>query len=221
MNNNMNFYDEWAKNYDFGENSTIHIDEIYFPKLWNNIFDKNIIEIGCGSGRHTQKLAKNSNNICAIDLSSKMQEIAKEKIKSNNVNFICGDFMNIEIAPNSFDFAICALVLEHIENLAPIFAKISHTIKNGGSFFLSEIHPFRMQNGSGARFINENGQEIRATSFCHIAQDFEECAKTNGLEIVQKHEIYGTSELKNINKSWSKYNNTPMLLIYEFKKPNP
>ena len=74
-------------------------------------------EIGCGSGRNTQKLAQANHNITAIDISKNMLEKAKLKTKKYNVNFICGDYINLEIKDNDFDFAIISLVLEHIEDL--------------------------------------------------------------------------------------------------------
>ncbi len=214
------FYDTWAKTYDEDINSTIHMDELYFHKFWGDLKNKKVLEIGCGSGRNTQKLLKSGHDIIAIDISQNMLEKAKSKISSHNVNFICGDFIHIEIKDNDFDFAIISLVLEHIENLNQFFEKAFSRLKSGASIFISEIHPQRMQNGSGARFIDrEKNIEVRARSFSHKEEDFENAAKISGFEIVQKSIFYGTSNLANIHNEWAKYNCKPMILVYEFIKP--
>ena len=72
---NSKFYDAWAKTYDEDINSTIYIDELYFHKFWGNLNNKKALEIGCGSGRNTQKLAQANHNITAIDISKNMDEV--------------------------------------------------------------------------------------------------------------------------------------------------
>ena len=219
-NENSLFYDAWAKTYDEDINSTIYVDELHFQKFWGNLENKKVLEIGCGSGRNTQKLVKSNHQITAIDISQKMLEKAKLKTVKNDINFICGDFINLEIEDNDFDFVIISLVLEHIEDLNLFFTKVFSNLKSGASLFISEIHPQRMQNGSGARFIDkEKNIEIRAKSFAHKEEDFENAAKSAGFQIVQKSVFYGTSKLANIHIDWSKYNCMPMILVYEFIKP--
>ena len=54
-----------------------------------------ILDVGCGTGRITNLLYKYSNNdVTAIDLSTNMIDIAKEKYKNQKqITFICDDFM--------------------------------------------------------------------------------------------------------------------------------
>lgn len=214
---NTLFYNKWANNYDTDENSTVFVDELYFSNLWKMRHFQKAIEIGCGTGRNTVKLLQSNNEILALDISNGMLEIAKSKISDPRVVFSNSDILNVEL-PNHFDFAIVSLVFEHIEDLPMAFAQIHKSIKSGGSLYLSEIHPERMQNGSGARFIDENQNEIRAQSFSHSEDDFENAAKSAGFEIAQKITCYGTQGLKKINPKWEKYYGKPMLLIYDFVK---
>jgi 2-polyprenyl-3-methyl-5-hydroxy-6-metoxy-1,4-benzoquinol methylase len=217
---NKDFYDKWAINYDTDENSTVFTDELNFFKFWSHRTNQKVLEIGCGSGRNTQKLAAMNCQITANDISPKMIEIAKDKCSKYNVNFICDDFINIKLAKSEFDFAITSLVLEHIENLQSIFEKTYSHLKPGGIFYISEIHPVRMQNGSGARFFDETqNKEIRAQSFAHKKEDFETAAINCGFQMRQKSVFYGTEELLKTNKAWSKYLSRPMILVYEFYKP--
>ena len=220
MEQNKEFYDAWASKYDIDENSTVFIDEIMFPKFYLDNKINLALEIGCGTGRHTQRLAQIAKKIVAIDLSQNMIDKAKSKLKTTNVDFIVGDFLSLDLKKYSkFDIAIMALVLEHLENIKPVFNKIYDQLNDGASFFLSEIHPFRMQNGSGARYFDEEKKiEIRAKSFCHSESEIENAAINAGFEIKQKAIHFGTKNLEKINPNWKKYTSKPMILVYEFTK---
>ncbi|MFX6743494.1 class I SAM-dependent methyltransferase, partial [Acinetobacter baumannii] len=76
--------------------------------------------------------------VLAIDLSEEMLAKAKEKIQSENVQF-----MQVNIladwtfaTTNHFDLATFSLVLEHIENLEIIFQKLGIVMKSGGYVYV-------------------------------------------------------------------------------------
>lgn len=214
---NQNMYDDWANAYDNYTNSTVFCYELHFPKHWALLPPCNVLEIGCGTGRHTKKLSDLGHQIIAIDISQGMLEIAKSKI--NTAELIHGNFLEYDFGGRKFDFIIMALVLEHLPNKEIVFAKINELLMAGGKFFLSEIHHSRMENGSGARFIDETGSEIRAISFIHNSNDVINAANKNGFEIVVNEVVYGTNTLVRHNKDWEKYLGKPMIEIFEFLKP--
>ena len=214
---NQNMYNAWAKAYDNYTNSTVFCDELHFPKHWALLPPSKILEIGCGTGRHTKKLVDFGHELTAIDISEGMLEIAKSKIKS--AQFIHGNFLEYNFNGQKFDFIIMALVLEHLPDKEIVFAKIAELLTSGGKFFLSEIHHSRMENGSGARFTDENGSEIRAASFTHNNDDVINSATNHGFELVANEVVYGTKTLVEHNKGWEKYSGKPMIEIFEFLKP--
>lgn len=221
MQENQDFYNAWAKNYDFDDNSTIFADEKTFPQIYMARKINKCLEIGCGTGRHIARLESISNQLFAIDLSQNMLEIAKKKSKKSNTKFIHGDIFDLDFAQNEkFDLIIMSLVLEHIKEIAPIFQKIEKLLNNNARFCLSEIHPSRMLACSGARFIDpKNNVEIRGKSFCHGENDIEKIASQSNLELSIKTIAYGNSEYENFKPEWQKYFGKPMILIYEFTKP--
>ena len=214
---NQNMYNAWANAYDNYTNSTVFCDELHFPKHWAILPPSKILEIGCGTGRHTHKLANLGHEITAIDISEGMLEIAKSKVKT--AKFIHGDFLEHDFNGQKFDFIIMALVLEHLPDKEIVFAKIAELLNIGGRFFLSEIHHSRMENGSGARFIDDTGSEIRAASFIHNNDDVINAARKNGFELNSDEVVYGTKTLIAHNKGWEKYYGKPMIEIFEFLKP--
>lgn len=216
---NATLYDQWAPDYDTMPNSTIAIDEVNFPKLWAELPPSRVLEIGCGTGRHTKKLVRSGHNILAIDQSKQMLEIAKAQ-ELSGVEYICGDIFTLELPKVGFDFAIMSLVLEHLPNPQLVFEIIFGALKTGGSFFLSEIHPNRMQNGSGARFIDkETQEEVRMVSFIHGLDEIRTKAQNAGFHIVSEIECIASPDFAAQNLAWEKYINTPMTIMWHFQKP--
>ena len=56
------------------------------------------LEIACGTGRITLRLAKDGINITGIDLSPEMLEVARQKsVGMSNINWVLGDMRTFEI----------------------------------------------------------------------------------------------------------------------------
>jgi SAM-dependent methyltransferase len=94
-------------------------------------FNKNlkILDVGCGTGRHSIELAKRGYNVVGIDLSESMLNRAKEKALAENltVTFQQYDARNLPFE-NEFDLAIilCEGAFDAIairRNAIPLFGK--------------------------------------------------------------------------------------------------
>lgn len=217
---NRTGYDRWAKVYDGYVNSTVATDDLYFPPLWAQVAKVKVLEIGCGTGRHTVRLAQQGNDVTAIDLSAGMLRVAREKLSAyDRVRFIEADFMahNLDLA--GFDIALTALVLEHIADLDPFFKAIALTLRPGGVFYMSEIHPDRIAGGTQANFIDpENGEAVRLTSFAHTATDIETEALNAGLQLQQQADIIGGDDLVALNADWARHVGRAMIRMWVFEK---
>ena len=214
---NQKNYDIWSEFYDQYPNSTVTIDELKFPSIYSEIENQNILEIGCGSGRHTVRLIQQGNNVTGVDLSEGMLSRAKTKINSSRVTFVHADFLKDEIPNGPFDVAIMSLVLEHIDDLDLFFNKVRKLLKSESKFYFSEIHPFRSQKGGSAHFKTESGEEINLASKSHFDETVIKSALKNGFKVIEKRNILGTKELADINEKWSKYADIPMIQIWSLK----
>lgn len=70
---------------------------------------KKVLDVGCGSGKFSQYLALNGNQVTGIEISEKNYEIAK-----NNISVYLGDFLKIDIS-EKFDIVLFGDVLEHMK----------------------------------------------------------------------------------------------------------
>lgn len=102
-------------------------------------FDKNkkALELGCGTGIFTKYLAEIFKEIIAIDISEDMIEIAKQRIKNDNVKFQIVDIHNLPFNNESFDIVVGISVLHHL-NVYVALNEIYRVLKFDGILLLSE-----------------------------------------------------------------------------------
>jgi ubiquinone/menaquinone biosynthesis C-methylase UbiE len=191
-------YDSWSGQYDANINKTRDLEALALREMLANIEFDNCLEIGCGTGKNTAWLLTKAKNITAIDLSAEMLAKAKQKISNENVHFIQADILqNWNFIDTKFNLVSFSLVLEHIEDLEPIFNKVSKVIAGGGYVYIGELHPFKQYSGSKARFNTDEGEQI-VSCFTHHLSDFTKAAKDIGFEVVNINEYFDENDISTI-----------------------
>ncbi|WP_040309820.1 class I SAM-dependent methyltransferase [Asticcacaulis biprosthecium] len=209
-------YDRWAQLYDTYVNSTVATDELYFPSVYAEVRHLDVLEIGCGTGRHTVRLASQGNRVTALDLSPAMLDVARGKLAgAKNVTLVEADIM-IGGDWGQFDTVLTALVLEHISDLRLFFAQVSQALKPGGRFYMSEIHPDRIAGGTQANFVAADGEQIRLTSFAHAEADIQAAASQAGLCLALQQDVIGDDHLVQLNPDWVRHIGRRMIRIWVF-----
>jgi ubiquinone/menaquinone biosynthesis C-methylase UbiE len=64
------------------------------------------LDIGCGRGELSYMLSKKSKRVIAVDLADKMIEKAKVLHPNKNIEYICGNILDMEFENNSLDVII-------------------------------------------------------------------------------------------------------------------
>lgn len=201
-------YNSWAETYDSDLNFTRDLDEAVTREVLNGSRYARTLELGCGTGKNTSFLSGISEKMWAVDFSEGMISKAKEKLNLSNVTFTLADVTKPwPFSEGSLDLIVSNLILEHIGDLGFIFSEASRTLKKGGTFFLSELHPFRQYQGKKARF--ERGEEIiRIDAYIHDISDFLLSAKDNSLNLKDLSEWRHEKDLGNV----------PRLISFRFEK---
>ncbi|HEX7335327.1 MAG TPA: class I SAM-dependent methyltransferase [Pyrinomonadaceae bacterium] len=201
-------YTRWSTTYDSDRNRTRDLDRRVTESTLGDRNCQNVLELGCGTGKNTALLDRIGRKILALDFSPGMLEQAKAKLKTDHVFFVRADLTKPwPTKTGSFELVVCNLVLEHIEDLDPIFYQASQSLTAGGEFFVSELHPFRQYQGTQANFRNEQ-ETVEIDAFVHHLSDFTEAARENGLS------------LKSMNEWWHEedLNKPPRLVSFLFEK---
>jgi ubiquinone/menaquinone biosynthesis C-methylase UbiE len=163
-----------------------------------NITFHNCLEIGCGTGKNTAWLIEKATHITAVDLSSEMLAKATEKVSSDRVQFKQADITKPwAFADRLYDLVTFSLVLEHIEQLDPIFQEVASVLHTGGYVYVGELHPFKQYTGVKARFDTENGRHV-VECYNHHITDFIEAAKNHGLVLADLGEYFDNNDRNEI-----------------------
>ncbi|HEY0894947.1 MAG TPA: class I SAM-dependent methyltransferase [Sphingobacteriaceae bacterium] len=191
-------YDQWSTQYDGNENKTRDLEGNALKDMLAGRSFRSVLELGCGTGKNTLHLLECGEHITAVDLSEEMLRKAQSKIASPRVEFIRSDINgNWEFGRDQFDLITISLVLEHIENLQPVFKKVAESLAPGGLVYLGELHPSKQYIGSKARFETENGIQV-VQCFTHHTSDFMHAAQENGLEIVALDEYFDDNDRSSV-----------------------
>jgi len=114
-------YDRVSDKYD-----EFFLTKVYVPKIKKQIFEsfiddlnikegENVLDLACGTGLFTYEIAKRigeSGKILGIDISEKMLDIAREKLRKlqlNNIEFLCGDMLEslYKIKSSTYNIVTC------------------------------------------------------------------------------------------------------------------
>jgi 2-polyprenyl-3-methyl-5-hydroxy-6-metoxy-1,4-benzoquinol methylase len=105
-----------------------------------------IIDIGCGTGRHSIELTKRGYSIMGIDLSESLLERAREKAKQNNlqIEFLKHDARNLPFK-NQFDMAIMMCeggfpLMETDEMNFEILKNVTQSLKSKAKFIFTTLN---------------------------------------------------------------------------------
>ncbi|MFI5134225.1 MAG: class I SAM-dependent methyltransferase [Chitinophagales bacterium] len=100
---------------------------------------KNVLEIACGTGYWTERIAQTAKSIFATDINNAMLDIAKARSYQNdNVTFSSGDFYNLK-PEKKFESLFAGFIWSHIplQELDEFIAlMISYVQSNGTLVFI-------------------------------------------------------------------------------------
>lgn len=207
--NTRDAYNRWAETYDVVENKTRDLEAHALQKVLSNHRFEQTIELGCGTGKNTERLGGISKHLVAVDFSEEMLAKAKAKIGLPNVQFVQADITKPWTFEKDFaDLLTCSLILEHIEDLDHVFHQAVSVLKSNGLFYVCELHPFKQYSGSKARFETGNGV-LELECFVHHVSDYFNTAINAGFTCVDLHEWFDNNDR----------NGLPRLISFLFKKP--
>ena len=128
-------FDEIARLSDLHDEDTGRYDSFLVSRVPQSA--KTILDVGCGMGRLTAKLAKKGREVIGIDLSSEMIARAGEK-SHPGLAFICDDFLTHDFGAQNFDCVITAAVLHHVP-IGVAFPRLLELLAPGGRLILHDV----------------------------------------------------------------------------------
>lgn len=109
--------------------------------LRSTLQGRRVLEVACGTGYWTARLASWAESITAVDAADGMLEVARRRrLTAGRVTFLRGDAYRLDAVPGEFDGGLAAFWLSHVERARlPGFLDAFHRrLDAGAAVFLAD-----------------------------------------------------------------------------------
>ncbi len=164
----MEAYDKFAEVYDLLMSDVNYDDWVKFIEEVfeiSSIKPKNIIELACGTGNITNRMAKKGYNITGIDMSEQMLTIAKKKAHDMGllVDYINQDMTEFNYSKKA-DCILCLCdginyIIDE-KKLLETFERIYATLEDRGVFIFDISSYYKLSEILGNNIFAENLEDI-------------------------------------------------------------
>ena len=175
-------YDRWSRQYDDDQNATRDLDAFVLRQVPLHLAGARVLEVGCGTGKNSAWLVTQARELIALDFSPGMLDVARRRVPSSRARFVEHDVTRPwPVESGSIDVVVGNLVLEHVRDLAPVFAEAARVLRAGGQFFCCELHPYRQLRGGQAHFVDRRTEEtVQVAAYRHTVSEYVTEALTAG-----------------------------------------
>jgi ubiquinone/menaquinone biosynthesis C-methylase UbiE len=143
---------------------------------------KLIVDLGCGTGRFSGALAKFFNaEVCAVDPSTKMLEVARQRAPDPRVHFLEGRAEQIPLGTGAADLVFLSMVYHHIEDKAVAFGEFRRVLNHRGRLAIRTATRERLDRYLWLRFFPA-GREIEGRR-TPAAAELVETSRENGFRL--------------------------------------
>jgi len=189
------FFDAHAENYDqnpFTQHTEAEVD--FLLSLYPILPGARILDVGCGTGRHTVEFARRGYRATGLDLSEGMVNVARQKA---DVAGVQADFVQADATDFSFDepfdaaFCLCEGAVgliergeDPIQHDQSIFNNIARSLKPNAPFVLTALNGYSVIRQLKDEFIHE-GRFDPATMVTNYTDEWE---LPEGTKVMNIHE---------------------------------
>lgn len=188
------YTDDEVKNLPFASLSNPHKDEweirtksfLRFKEyLLKKKSELNIMDLGCGNGWFSIKLAKNSDhNFYCFDINLTELEQGARINKSDKVKFFYADIFSAEFPPIYFDLVVMNSSIQYFPNLSNLIIKLLSLLNSGGELHIIDSPIYHPNHGKAAKertnkYFEELGfPEMSEFYFHHITDELKDFSYT-------------------------------------------
>ncbi len=107
------------------------------------LFDKKVLDIGCGGGILAESMAKAGAQVTGLDMAQASLDVAKlHGLESGvKVSYHCETAENFaDVHPAEYDVVTCMEMLEHVPDPASVVIACATLVKPGGHVFCSTLN---------------------------------------------------------------------------------
>jgi len=98
-----------------------------------------VLELGCGTGEFSRRLASRARRVVAVDLSAEMIRVARSRsTREANIDYVVGDMTALPLRPGAFDCVVSLNTLHHVDAARGVRA-MRAALRPGGTLLLADL----------------------------------------------------------------------------------
>lgn len=107
--------------------------------------DKNILDLGCGTGAYSNFLLQQGAKVTALDISHTMLELTAEKCAKNrkSLTLVQGTLGTKQLPHSPYDIILGSFMLGYIDDLDSHFSSVAQHLAPQGTALFSGLHPLK------------------------------------------------------------------------------
>jgi SAM-dependent methyltransferase len=211
-------YDLWANTYDQTPNPVVAMDSRHTMSLLDPQPGQKILDAGCGTGRNLTRISGAGAKPYGLDFSLGMLRVAKRA--APDVPLVQADLQaEFPFRNAQFSAVLCALIGEHLDNLALTLSQFWKVLEPGGWLVFSVYHPDLAEAGKEANFqLGET--EYRLGAIRYSTADYLELARAAGFREIQCFVYTGDQELVTGTPQAAELLGKPVILALKAQRPH-
>jgi ubiquinone/menaquinone biosynthesis C-methylase UbiE len=203
----------------------LDLDEKIFSSLLENIDLENklVADIGCGTGRHWQKIYEKSPALLTgFDVSAGMLKQLRIKYPSANTRHVTDNLLK-GLPDASFDCIISTLTIAHIKDIHETIASWSRILKVGGDLVITDFHPAILAKG-GKRSFRSGNKTLSVLNYVHPLEELLKILGENGFGFIKLEEKFINDEVRFYYENqhainvFDRFNGMPVIFGLHLKK---
>ena len=187
-------YSLWASTYDQTPNPLLALEERLLAPILSSFKYRDIVDLGCGTGRWLQRLeALPPGTLTGVDSSPAMLAQARGKCL-NSTRLIHASCVATPLSDLSADCILASFLVSYIPHLSTFADEIARILRLGGTLIISDLHPDTVTYG-WRRTFRSAGNLFEIAAFPYTFLDLIAALYTSGFRLEQVEEpCFGQQE---------------------------
>jgi SAM-dependent methyltransferase len=134
----------WAASYQTAPNPLLALESRLLPGILGPVSCRRVVDVACGTGRWTTRLAEWGADVAGIDFCAEMLDHAPRNVRTR---LLLGDAGCLPIRPGIADLTICSFAAAYFPDLQRAVLEMARIAKPRGRVIITDLHPAGVKAG--------------------------------------------------------------------------